>query len=200
MLKNDRSGRVFIDPQGDGQKERRKADNPQAGTDDIKDAFNSPIVPESQVVAETEGNDMAVDEAFRIERRQRQAAHIGDKGDFFDQGLDAIDNVLDSVVAEARCDDHDVLDPGLADDIFGIFKTAQVWHHSRYLRFWRIVLQIADEIIADARIVLKIIQDDGRRLTGSHDEDRQLEQFEMPQDMFDEVSFGYQEKERGQPQ
>lgn len=143
---------------------------------------------------------MAVDEAFRIERRQRQAAHIGDKGDFLDQRLDAVDDVLDSVIAEARCDDHDVLDTGLADDSFGIFKTAQMRHHSRYLHFWRIVFQITDEIIADARIVLKIIQYDGRRLTGSHDEDRQLEQFEMPQDMFDEVSFGYQEKERGQPQ
>ena len=73
-------------------------------------------------------------------------------------------------------------------------------HHGRYLRFWRIVFQIADEIIADARIVLKIIQYDGCCLTGSHDEDRQLEQFEMSQDMFDDVSFGYQEKERGQPQ
>ena len=200
MLKNNRSGRVFIDPQDDGQKERRKADNPQAGTDDIEDAFDSPIVPESQVVSEAEGDDMAVDEAFRIECCQRQAAHIGDKGDFFNQRLNAIDDVLDSVVAEARCDDHDVLNAGLADDGFGIFKTAQVWHHSRYLRFWRIVFQITDEIITDARIVLKIIQDDGRCLTGSHDEDRQLEQFEMLQDMFDEVSFGYQEKERGQPQ
>lgn len=101
---------------------------------------------------------MAVDEAFRIECCQRQAAHIGDKGDFFNQRLNAIDDVLDSVVAEARCDDHDVLNAGLADDGFGIFKTAQVWHHSRYLRFWRIVFQITDEIITDARIVLKIIK------------------------------------------
>ena len=124
MFEDNRSRRIFVNPQGNGQKERRQADNPQTGTDDIEDAFDSPIVPESQVVAEAERNDMAVDEAFRVERRQRQAAHIGDKSDFLDQGLDAIDDVLDSVTAEARCNDHDVLDTGLADNIFGIFKTA----------------------------------------------------------------------------
>lgn len=67
---------------------------------------------------------MAVDEAFRVERRQGQAAHVGDEGDFLDQRLDAIDDVLDGVAAKARCDDHDVLDPGLANDGFSIFKTA----------------------------------------------------------------------------
>ena len=124
MLEDNRAGRVFIDPQGNDQKDRRKADNPQAGTDDIEDAFDSLIVPEGQVVAEAEGNDMSIDEAFRVERRQRQAAHIGDEGDFFDQRLDTVDDVLDGFMAEARGDDHDVLDPGLADDIFGIFKAA----------------------------------------------------------------------------
>lgn len=124
VLEYNRAGRVFIDPQGDGQKERRKADNAQTGTDDIEDAFDSPIVPEGQVVAEAEGNDMAIDEAFRIERRQRQAAHIGDEGDFLDQGLDAVNDVLDRFMAEARCDDHDMLDPGLADDIFSILEAA----------------------------------------------------------------------------
>ena len=63
MFEDNWPGRVFIYPQSDGQKERRKADNPQAGTDDIEDAFDSPIVPESQVVSEAEGDDMAVDEA-----------------------------------------------------------------------------------------------------------------------------------------
>ena len=124
MLEDNRSRRILINPQGNGQKERRQADDADEGTDDIEDAFNSPVIPEGQIVAEAEGDDMTVDEAFRIERCQGQAAHIGDKGDFLDQRLDAIDNVLDGVAAKARCDDHDVLDPSLANDGFSIFKTA----------------------------------------------------------------------------
>lgn len=124
MLEDNRSRRILVNPQGNGQKERRQADDADEGTDDIEDAFNSPVVPEGQIVAEAEGDDMTVYEAFRIERCQGQAAHIGDEGDFLDQRLDAIDDVLDGVAAKARCDDHDVLDPSLANDGFSIFKTA----------------------------------------------------------------------------
>lgn len=200
MLKDDRPGRVFIDPQGDGQKERRKTDNPQAGTDDIKDAFNSPIVPESQVVAEAEGNDMAVDEAFRIERRQRQAAHIGDEGDFLDQRLDAVDDVLDGFIAQARRDDHDVLDAAFADDLFRIGKTAQMGHPGGNGRFRRVVFEVADKIVADARIFLEIFEDDGRRLAGPHDQDGKLEHLEMAQDVLDEVAVGNEKEEGRQPE
>ena len=180
VLKDDRSGRVFIDPQGDGQKERRKADNPQAGTDDIEDALNSAVVPEGQVVAKAKGDDVAVDEAFRVERRQGQAAHVGDEGDFLDQRLDAVDDVLDGFIAQARRDDHDVLDAAFADDLFRIGKTAQMGYPGGDGRFRRVVFEVADEIVADARIFLEIFEDDGRRFAGSHDEDGQLEQLKMP--------------------
>ncbi len=200
VLKDDRSGRVFIDPQGDGQKERRKADNPQAGTDDIEDALNSAVVPEGQVVAKAKGDDVAVDEAFRVERRQGQAAHVGDEGDFLDQRLDAVDDVLDGFIAQARRDDHDVLDAAFADDLFRIGKTAQMGYPGGDGRFRRVVFEVADEIVADARIFLEIFEDDGRRLAGPHDQDRKLEQLEMPQDMFDEVAFCHEENKRSQPQ
>ena len=124
MLEDNRSRRILINPQGNGQKERRQADDADEGTDDIEDAFNSPVVPEGQIVAEAERDDMTVYEAFRIERCQGQAAHIGDECDFLDQRLDAVNDVLDGVTAESRRDDHDVLDPSLANDGFSIFKTA----------------------------------------------------------------------------
>ena len=124
MLEDNRSRRIPVNPQGNSQKERRQADDADEGTDDIEDAFNSPVVPEGQVVAKAKGNDVAVDEAFRVERRQGQAAHVGDESDFLDQRLDTIDDVLDGVAAKARCDNHDVLDPSLANDGFSIFKTA----------------------------------------------------------------------------
>lgn len=74
MLEDNRSRRILVNPQGNGQKERRQADDADEGTDDIEDAFNSPVVPEGQIVAKAEGDDMTVYEAFRIERCQGQAA------------------------------------------------------------------------------------------------------------------------------
>lgn len=200
MLEDNRSRRILINPQGNGQKERRQSDDADEGTDDIENAFNSPVVPEGQIVAKTEGNDMAIYEAFRIERCQGQATHIGDEGDFFDQRLDAVDDVLDSVVAEARCDDHDVLDAAFTDDLFRIGKTAQMRHHGGDGRFRRVVFEVADEIVADARIFLEIFEDDGRRLAGPHDQDGQLEHLEMAQDVLDEVAVGNEEEEGRQPE
>ena len=200
MLEDDRSRRIFIDPEADGQKERRQADDAERRADDVEDALDSAVVPEGQVVAKAKGDDVAVDEAFRVERRQGQAAHVGDEGDFLHQGLNAVDDVLDGFIAQARCDDHDVLDAAFADDLFRIGKTAQMGHHGGDGRFRRVVFEVADEIVADARIFLEIFEDDGRRLASPHDEDRQLEQLEMPQDMFDEVAFCHEENKRSQPQ
>lgn len=128
------------------------------------------------------------------------AGHVGDEGDFLHQGLDAVDDVLDGVAAKARCDDHDVLDPSLANDGFSIFKTAQIGHHGGDGRFRRVVFEVADEIVADARIFLEIFEDDGRRLAGPHDQDGQLEQLEMAQDMLDEVAVGNEEEKGRQPE
>ena len=180
MLEDNRSRRILINPQGNGQKERRQADDADEGTDDVEDALDSAVVPEGQVVAKAKGDDVAVDEAFRVKRRQGQAAHVGDEGDFLHQGLDAVDDVLDGFIAQARCDDHDVLDAAFADDLFRIGKTAQMGHHGGDGRFRRVVFEVADEIVADARIFLEIFEDDGRRLASPHDEDGQLEQLEMP--------------------
>ena len=200
VLEDDRSRRIFIDPESDGQEKRRQADDAERRADDVEDALDSAVVPEGQVVAKAKGDDVAVDEAFRVERRQGQAAHVGDEGDFLHQGLDAVDDVLDGFIAQSRCDDHDVLDAAFADDLFRIGKTAQMGHHGGDGRFRRVVFEVADEIVADARIFLEIFEDDGRRLAGPHDEDGQLKHLEMAQDMFDEVAFCHEENKRSQPQ
>ena len=200
MLEDNRSRRIFIDPETDGQKERRQADDAERRADDVEDALDSAVVPEGQVVAKAKGDDVAVDEAFRVERRQGQAAHIGDEGDFLHQRLDAVDDVLDGFIAQARRDDHDVLDTAFADDLFRIGKTAQMGHHGGDGRFRRVVFEVADKIVADARIFLEIFEDDGRRLAGPHDQDGQLEHLEMAQDVLDEVAVGNEEEEGRQPE
>lgn len=73
-------------------------------------------------------------------------------------------------------------------------------HHGRYLRFRRVVFEVADEIVADARIFLEIFEDDGRRLAGPHDQDGQLEHLEMAQDVLDEVAVGNEEEKGRQPE
>lgn len=200
MLEDNRSRRIFIDPESDGQEKRRQADDAERRADDVEDALNSAVVPEGQVVAKAKGDDVAVDEAFRVERRQGQAAHVGDEGDFLDQRLDAVDDVLDGFIAQARRDDHDVLDAAFADDLFRIGKTAQMGHPGGDGRFRRVVFEVADEIVADARIFLEIFEDDGRRLAGPHDQDGKLEHLEMAQDVLDEVAVGNEEEEGRQPE
>ena len=200
VFEDDRSRRILVDPEGDGQKERRQAEDAEARADDVEDALDGAIVPEGQVVAEAEGDDVAVDEAFRVERSQGQAAHVGDEGDFLHERLDAVDDVLDGGAAQARRDDHDVLDAGHPDDFFGIAEAAEVRHHGSDGRFRRVVFEIADEFIVDARILFEVIEDDGRRLAGAHNQDGQLEHLEMAQGVLDDVAFGDEEEERRDPE
>ena len=200
VLEDNRSRRIFVDPEGDSQKERRQANDAERRADDVEDALDGAVVPEGQVVAKTECDDVAVDEAFRVERRQGQAAHVGDEGNFLHQRLDAGDDVLDGIAAQARRDDHDVLDAAFADDFFRIFEASQMRHHGGNGCFRRVVFEVADEIVADARIFSEIFKDDGRRLTGTHDQDGQLEHLEMAQDVLDEVAVGDEEEKGCQPE
>ena len=200
VFEDDRSRRILVDPECNSQKERRQAEDAEARADDVEDALDGAVVPEGQVVAETEGDDVAVDEAFRVERGQGQAAHVGDEGDFLHERLDAVDDVLDSVIAQARRDDHDVLDAGRLNDFFGIAKAAEVRHHGSDGCFRRVVFKVADEIVADACIFLKIFEDDSRCLAGAHDQDGQLEHLEMAQDVLDDIAFGDEEEERRDPE
>lgn len=69
MFEDNRPRRIEANPQGYGQEERRQEDNTNNGAEQIKESFNGSVIPYSQVVAETDRNDAAVNEGIRFEGR-----------------------------------------------------------------------------------------------------------------------------------
>ena len=85
MFEDDWPRRIETNPQGYGQEKRGQTDNANEGAEQIKSPLDSPVIPQRQIVPETEGDNSTVDEGIGLEGGQGQAAHVGNESYFFDQ-------------------------------------------------------------------------------------------------------------------
>lgn len=125
VFEDDRSRGVMIDPEGDGEKDRRNADAADYGEDDIKNAFQDLIRPEGEVIFQAEEHDFFIEEGEGFDIAHGYAYQIWNDIDIFRHGLGPIDEGGQIILGEAGGCDEDVPDSCISYDFFEIIKAAE---------------------------------------------------------------------------
>ena len=172
MLEDDRSRRVVIDPRCDEEKDRQNEKAAADGGGEIEEALGDLVRCLGEVVPDLQHHDLRIEEGLYGHIRHGDGDEVRHDAYVSDEGLCLIDEGGELLLGDARGGDDDMLDAGIMDDALHVTKSAK---NSAGLVVGLMVFKEADDAVAHAGIILYLACHDFACLSGTDDEDGDLE-------------------------
>lgn len=172
MLEDDGSRRVVIDPCCDEEKNRRNQKAAADGGGEVEEALGDLIRCASEVILDLQHHDLRIEEGLYGYIRHGDGDEVRHDAYVPDEGLCLIDEGGELLLRDAGGGDDDMLDAGIMDDVLHVTKPAK---DGAGLVVGLMVFEEADDAIAHAGIILYLARHDFACLSGTDDEDRDLE-------------------------
>lgn len=172
MLEDDRSRRVVIDPCCDEEKDRRDQKAAADGGGEVEETLGDLVRCASEVIPDLEHHDLRIEEGLDGHIRHGDSDEVRHDAYVPHEGLCLIDEGGELLLGDARGGDNDMLDAGITNDALHVTKSSK---DGAGLVVGLMVFEKADDAVAHAGIILYLARHDFACLSGTDDEDGDLE-------------------------
>lgn len=174
MLEDDRSRRVVIDPDSNGQKDGGYEDAAADGGGEVEETLGDLIRCASEVIPNLQHHDLRIEEGLGGHIRHGDGDEVRHDAYIPHEGLCLIDEGRELCLRDAGGGDDDMLDAGITNDALHVTKSAK---DGAGLVVGLMVFEEADDAVAHAGIILYLACHDFAGLSCPDDEDGDLEGF-----------------------